>query len=226
MIGLSGLFVFGFFAGVKHAFDADHIAAVSSVASEQNSIKKSSLLGIFWGMGHALSLLAAGLIILLLRASVPEKLALSLELAVGIMLVILGVGMMAKIRKENLHLHRHSHGKSEHIHFHSHSLGSRHSHAHASFFIGLVHGLAGSAALALLVLATIDSLFAGLLYILIFSAGSIAGMMLVSSAISLPFILITGRLAGIHRLLKAGAGMISVLIGLTIIYGTAFAGGV
>ena len=216
------LFGFGFLLGVKHALDADHVAAVSALVSRSNSIKKFYILGAFWGFGHTISLLCVGLIILLLKITIPEKIALSFEFIVGIMLVILGLNVLLTINKNKIHFHRHKHGKEGHIHFHSHKLTKHHDHKHKLFhqslFIGLIHGLAGSAVLTLLVLTTIKSVWLGLIYILIFGIGSITGMILISSVISLPFTLIPNNLQRTQKFLRISAGLISMIIGLTIMY--------
>ena len=213
---------FGFLSGIRHAFDADHIAAVSTMVSKHKSVRKSSLLGMFWGFGHAISLFVIGLIILLLKITIPKKIVLSLELIVGIMLVILGVNSLFIIKRNKIHFHKHKHGKEEHTHFHSHKLEENHNHAHAplkqSLFIGVIHGLAGSAALTLLVLATVKSFWIGITYIFSFGLGSIMGMMLISSIISLPFLLISNKFQTTQKLLSISSGFISAVIGLTIIY--------
>lgn len=212
---------FGFLLGIKHALDADHIAAVSTIVSRNKSIKESSLVGMFWGFGHAIALLAIGFIILLLKIAIPEKIALSFELIVGIMLVLLGINLLMQIYKDKVHVHKHNHGKEKHIHFHTHKHTRQHSHTHSSsLYIGLLHGLAGSAALSLLVLSTINSIWLGLLYILIFSIGSIMGMMLISSIIAIPFKLIPKKLENTKTLLRASSALISIIIGLSVIYST------
>src|SRR3989344_2473341 len=208
VLGLLGL---GFLLGIKHAFDADHVAAVSAMATDNNSIKKSSLLGMFWGFGHTISLLIAGLAVLLLKITIPEKLALSFEFIVGVMLVALGINVFATINKNRIHFHSHSHGKEEHVHFHSHKS------LHRPLIIGLVHGLAGSAAISVLVLATINSLLLGLVYILVFGIGSIMGMMAISSIISLPFALVPKNLETTQKILKISAGLASAITGLIMI---------
>lgn len=217
-IGLLGL---GFFSGMRHAFDIDHVAAISAISSRHSSINKSSMLGMFWGLGHTASLLAVGLAVLLLKTKIPHKLALSLEFIVAAMLIILGISVLLAIRREKMHLHRHKHGNIEHAHFHSHKLAEYHGHGHIQFkkplVIGLVHGLAGSAALTLLILADIPSTLLGLAYILIFGAGSILGMMFLSAIISLPFRLMSSRLHNAQQLLRAGTGLISITIGFAMI---------
>lgn len=216
-ISLLGL---GFLSGLRHAFDIDHIAAVSTIISRP-SIRKLSLLGIFWGFGHTISLLLAGLIVLLLKITISEKLASLFELAVALMLVMLGINVLFAIKKEKMHIHKHRHGNIEHIHLHSHKSADYHKHKHVqlrkSLIIGLIHGLAGSAALTLLVLSGVDSALLGLAYILLFGMGSVIGMVIVSAIISLPFKLISGRLEAAQTLMRMGTGMISIIIGLAII---------
>ncbi len=217
-ISLLGL---GFLLGVKHAFDIDHIAAISTITSNQTSIKKSSLLGIFWGLGHTIALLAIGFILLLFKITIPERIALSLEFIVGIMLILLGFNVLIKINKNKIHLHSHMHGNQEHMHFHSHKSTKTHKHEHLqlnkSLFIGLIHGLAGSAAITLLILATINSFFLGLFYILIFGVGSVIGMVIISSIISLPFRLIPNNLQKTQKILRITTGLFSIIIGLTVL---------
>lgn len=214
------LLAFGFLMGLKHAFEADHVAAVSTVASNHKSIKKSSLLGMFWGFGHATSLIAVGLFVLLLKIKIPDRIALAFEFAVGAMLVLLGINILATMNKNKVHFHKHRHGKKEHIHFHSHMLDRNHNHWHLhakqSILIGSIHGLAGSAALILLVLSTINSIFIGLFYIALFSIGSVIGMALVSSLISLPQALIPNTFNQFQRWIRVSSSFFSISIGLFI----------
>ncbi|MBI2657399.1 urease accessory protein UreH [Candidatus Woesearchaeota archaeon] len=215
-ISLLGL---GFLSGLRHAFDIDHIAAVSAV-SNHSSIRKSSLPGLFWGFGHTISLFIAGLIVLLLKITIPEKLAVFFESVVAVMLIVLGINVLLAIRKEKIHFHIHRHGDIEHIHLHSHKSASHHLHRHTPFkkslIIGLVHGLAGSAALTLLILASIPSTVLGLAYILLFGTGSMLGMILASAIISLPFRLIPNKLHNAQKLLRLSTGLISITVGLAI----------
>lgn len=211
---------FGFLSGIRHAFEADHIAAVSTMAG--SPAKNQSLIGAFWGIGHLAALFAAGLIVLLFRISIPQKVALSLELAVGIMLVVLGADALAKANKYKIHFHRHRHGITEHIHFHSHISGKSHLHGHIqlkkSFAVGLVHGLAGSAALTLLVLMAAESVLSGLSYILMFGIGSISGMVLISNVILLPFRIFQKNIQAANKALSLCAGLFSVAVGFSILY--------
>jgi len=220
LFSLLSLLMLGFVLGLEHALDADHVAAVSAIASETKSVKKSSILGIFWGLGHTTTLFIAGIIVLIFKIVIPKNLALSFELLVGIMLIALGLGVLWKAAKSKIHLHIHEHDGAGHVHFHSHALSESHSHSHAhkSFIVGAVHGLAGSAALMLLVLSTADSLFSGLLYILVFGLGSIIAMLTISTIIGLPFRL-TSNFGKINGAIKLIAGFASIILGVSIIYG-------
>ena len=227
-IMLLNILGFGFLLGIKHALEADHITAVSTIAVNQNSMKKSCLLGAFWGFGHTISLFVAGLLILLLKITIPKKLVLSLEFIIGVMLILLGFKVFLTIKKEKIHFHKHRHGKKEHIHFHSHEPVKQHYHKHLPFkkslFIGLIHGFAGSAALSLLVLTTIQSFWMGVIYIAIFGLGSIIGMMLVGAVISLPLKLIPSYLIKSHKFLKFSIGLISIMLGFIMTYNLVFYG--
>jgi len=221
---LATLLGLGFVLGLKHALDADHVVAISTIVSHTKSLKKSSLFGAIWGVGHTTTLFLVGLAILIFKLTIPDKLALSFEFLVGIVLVVLGIDVLRKIIKEKTHWHRHQHGKVRHTHFHSHEALSSHNHLHKSFIVGMVHGLAGSAALMLLVLTTVKSISQGLLYILVFGVGSILGMLLVSGVIGLSF-LWTTRFDGLHNGVKVLTGSISIVLGFIIMYQIGFVNG-
>jgi high-affinity nickel permease len=214
LITLLGL---GLLLGLKHALDADHVVAVSTIVSQTGSLKKSSFYGVIWGLGHTVTLLIAGGIILGFKLAMPDKMALGFEFLVGIVLVILGLDVIRRMIKEKIHVHAHDHSGISHTHFHSHGKRTTHSHAHKSFIVGMVHGLAGSAALTLLVLSTVKSVFQGLMYILVFGAGSIAGMFIVSTIIGLPFVL-AAKFEKMHTLIGFLAGTISIVLGIMIMY--------
>jgi sulfite exporter TauE/SafE len=212
---------------MKHALDADHVVAVSTIITENRRLWRSALIGAFWGLGHTLTLLLVGIAILGLALTIPERVALGFEFAVGVMLVLLGLLVVRRMVRERWHLHAHEHEGQPHLHWHSHRKTLGHDHVHLpyrSLFIGMVHGLAGSAALMLLVLATIKSVWEGILYILIFGAGSIAGMMLITTVIGLPFIWAT-RLEQVHRVITAAAGLVSIGLGLVTMYAIGFEAG-
>lgn len=218
------LFGLGFVLGLKHALDADHVVAVSTIVSQTKSLKKSLLAGAIWGVGHTITLLLVGLVILIFKLTIPDKLALSFELIVGVVLVVLGVDVLRKVIKEKVHLHEHQHGSSVHTHLHPHKESWSHDHTHRSFVVGMIHGLAGSATLMLLVLTTVRSVFQGLLYILIFGVGSIIGMLIVSGIIGFPFLLLA-KFGKINNSVKILAGTISIVLGFTIMYKIGFVNG-
>jgi sulfite exporter TauE/SafE len=181
----------GFVLGLKHATEADHLAAVSTIVSQRRSLWQSAAVGVFWGIGHTAALVAAGFLVLCVGLVIPEKVANIFELLVALMIIFLGMRLL------RLHIHAHSHGGSSHIHFHFQN-EEHASSAHSglagwrSVIIGMIHGLAGSAALTLLVLSQVvrnGGVAMGFAYLLIFGMGSVAGMLVMSSLISLPFAL-------------------------------------
>lgn len=208
---------FGFLLGLKHALDADHVAAVSTMIARAKNIRVSSLLGALWGMGHTTTLLIVGAGVLALRISIPQKLAVSFELLVGIMLVLLGADVLRKLLKKNIHLHAHAHGGIEHVHMHTHDRSLIHDHRHRSFFIGIAHGLAGSAGLLLLVLASVASFQQGIVFILVFGLGTILGMCAVTTAIG-SVIYYLPKYKTIDMAVELCAGVGSIALGLFIIY--------
>lgn len=228
---LNGMFVtvlaLGFVLGLKHALDPDHVVAVSTIVGESKSVKRSSLVGTFWGLGHTMSLLLAGIVVIALKVRISDRLALWMEFAVALMLVLLGLRAMIKpLRGWKIHVHRHTHDGSSHIHVHMHRPGEEQAHQHRHliglgarpFFVGMVHGMAGSAALMILVLATIPSAVAGLLYIAVFGLGSVGGMLIMSSLISLPFVLTRKRFRVLSEGLQVAVGLFSLSFGLFLVW--------
>jgi ABC-type nickel/cobalt efflux system permease component RcnA len=226
---------FGFMLGLKHAVEADHIAAVSTIVTDRRSLWGSAIVGGVWGLGHTIALLAVGILVLLLDFQVSERVETLLEMGVGVMLVFLGLGVFLKIiRGGKLHLHQHEHGGRPHIHphLHEHSHGDEDAEPQTHhglslsprpLIIGLIHGLAGSAGLMLLMLPTIDSRSLGLLYIVIFGIGSIGGMMLMSLAIGIPLHFTARRFNRVNVLMRCFAGVLSFVLGLWILYEKGFA---
>ncbi len=222
----------GFVFGLKHALDADHLAAVSTIVSERKSWLSSSLVGGLWGIGHTASLLLAGVVVLLLKIPISERLESGLEMCVGLMLVGLGLNALMKLaRGGKLHLHQHAHGGHLHVHPHLHNPTEAKAHttqdeSHHGYkigqrplWIGMLHGLAGSAALLMFgLLTTIQSPALGMLYIVIFGVGSIGGMMLMSLLMSLPFHLTAHRFTQINWLARVVAGIFSIGFGLLMLW--------
>jgi hypothetical protein len=214
----------GFVLGLRHALDSDHLVAVSTVLAERPSWRASSLVGLSWGVGHTAVLLLVGAIVLTLRVQIPESLALAAEVAVGLMLVVLGGLLGMKLIRERWHLHRHDHDGLRHVHFHSHSLTSDHIHGHwwresvRPLCIGMAHGLAGSAALLLFVVASAESVIDGLMYIAVFGCGSILGMMLIGLALSLPVVWSLRLSRPLFLAVQGMASVGSITLGCWIVY--------
>ncbi|HET9845019.1 MAG TPA: sulfite exporter TauE/SafE family protein [Nitrospira sp.] len=216
----------GFVLGLRHALDSDHLAAVSTVLAERPSWRASGLVGLSWGLGHTVMLLFVGAIVLFLRVPIPQPVADAAECAVGLMLVTLGGLLGMKLLRERWHLHQHDHHGKRHVHLHSHAQSGDHRHAHwwresvRPLCIGMAHGLAGSAALLLFVVASAGSVVEGLIYIAVFGCGSIAGMMLIGLLLSIPVVwsLRLGRPVFLTLQGLASAG--SIALGLSIVYRT------
>ncbi len=239
----------GLVFGLKHATEVDHVIAVSTIVSEQRKLSRAALVGGLWGVGHTASLMLVGAMVLLLRVAIPERVANWLEFGVALMIIALGVNacLRALRRRTDIHLHKHQHGDDEvahaHVHFHepgmepsdlpsaAHAHAATHSHAvtrigFKPLLVGAMHGLAGSAALTLLVLTQINSPAIGLLYLTVFGVGSIFGMLLMSGLVGLPFALSARRFNGIHYGLQALAGVVSIAFGFWYAYETSVATGI
>ena len=251
MISLFSIVALGFFLGMRHATDPDHVIAVTTIVSRYRKISHAALIGAFWGVGHTLTILVVGSGIILFGWVIPARMGLSMEFSVGLMLILLGVlnltGMLqwitdtiasARGAAGSGHSHPRSHGDYIHTHPHRHE-PEAHSHlptqnplnwfdrqfGQLGFYqvvrplvVGLVHGLAGSAAVALLVLTTIRSPKWAIVYLLVFGVGTIAGMMLITGAMVLPFAYADKRFAPLNRGLRVASGLISVAFGLFLVY--------
>lgn len=221
------ILILGFLLGLKHAVESDHVAAVATIVSGERSVWRSSLVGALWGVGHTTSLTVVGIIVLWLRLGIPQSVGVAVEFVVGVMLVGLGVQALKRAgRTIRLHRHTHAHDGPVHAHFHLH-IGSEATHEHRhvpiptrSFWVGVVHGLAGSGALTVMVLAAAPSLLAGLGYVLIFGAGSIVGMLGMSGLIGLPFALTAGRLEVLSVRIQQVAGLGSIAVGVLVAWKT------
>jgi ABC-type nickel/cobalt efflux system permease component RcnA len=219
----------GFLLGARHALDPDHVVAISTILSERPSFRASGLIGFSWGFGHTAALFLAGLVVILLKAAIPEPLAALAEFGVGVMLLALGGSLAWRLYRQRWHLHAHRHGEKTHIHLHSHDVRPDHGHTHwlrlsvRPFCVGMVHGLAGSAALMLMVLSAVRTVWEGIAYILIFGAGSIAGMMLLGMLISLPLVLSTSLGQRAHLAVQGLASLGSIALGLLMMVRIVFA---
>jgi sulfite exporter TauE/SafE len=212
------LLAFGFLLGLRHALDVDHLAAVSTIVSARRGVWTSSLVGALWGLGHTAALLVVGLAVVALHAEIPPSVAHGLELGVAAMLVALGLNLLRTLRRGGrLHLHAHHHGGRLHVHPHVHRPGTAHDHPGPGprpFLVGLVHGLAGSAALMLAVAATIPSPALAMAYVTVFGCGSIGGMMAMSALVGVPLSLAAERFAPAEGVVRACAALASVAVGL------------
>lgn len=208
----------GFIFGLYHAIEADHLAAVSAIVSEHKNVLTASIIGGFWGVGHTISLFAVGALVIFVKVQISESTEGMLEGFVGIMLVVLGINAIRKIFKaEKVHTHTHNHDGHEHRHLHIHrkenSEASHHRFAPRAVIVGMMHGLAGSAGLMLLVLPTISSPAVAILYIAIFGIGSIAGMMIMSLLMGLPLYFTAGRFGLLNKGIRLLAGAFSLVWG-------------
>ena len=227
--------VAGFVIGLFHAFEPDHVVAVAtqnSKSAQKSSLSffqqirsgaiKSSILGALWGAGHTSSLVIVSLLIFVFSMNIPNEMFSNFEFGVGVMLVILGVFTYLNRRLvREKHIHTHTHDDLVHTHPHTHD--KVHSHGHKAYIIGCIHGLAGSGSLVVLALSTLHDLQTILSFILVFGIGSIVGMMLVSSAIGLPFSLSVYS-ERINKILRYLVGSISIIIGIDILYNIVISG--
>lgn len=220
-LGIVGVLGLGLVFGLKHATEADHVVAVSTIVSEHRNLFKAALVGGLWGIGHTFSIVVVGFVVLLLRVAIPKSVADWLEFGVAFMIIGLGVKALANALM----------GRGD-SHPHSHSLDKNDDSAGPGVFggrglagfsikpllVGAAHGLAGSAALTLLVLSQIPSILLGVTYLAVFGLGTVAGMLLMSGLIGIPFILSARGRSGLHYGLRIAAGLFSTLFGLWYAY--------
>ncbi len=254
MATLVSIVLLGFFLGMRHATDPDHVIAVTTIVSRQRRVGAAALIGALWGIGHTLTIVAVGGAIILFGVVIPPRVGLAMEFSVALMLILLGLlglaGIMRRIggavplagpdheHGRDVHSHPHVHGDYVHDHAHGQT-PSAHGHAEEDtplarldrrlcglgayqalrpLVVGVVHGLAGSAAVALLVLAAIPDPLWGVAYLVVFGVGTIAGMMLITAASVLPFALTAGRFAQMNRNLALASGVVSIGFGLFLAY--------
>jgi len=211
-----------FVLGVRHALDPDHLVAVSTLVAEERRLWPAARLGLWWGAGHLLPIAAVGLPLLALRVRLPEAWEHTVDLGVGVLLVVLGLRTLWALRRERVHFHVHEHDGRSHPHFHTHLGGPDHAHTHTSegargrisFLIGVVHGLAGSGAAAVVAMTAATSLAAGVAYLLAFGVGTWAGMFLTSLCIAAPTLAAVSRWERLYQIVRASAGLASVAVGV------------
>ena len=272
MISFLSIIAVGFFLGMRHATDPDHVIAVTTIVSRQRNLLKAAMTGIFWGIGHTLTIFVVGTLIILFDVVIPARIGLSMEFSVGLMLIILGVVNIASFLRSSrsiaqpyqpqpyqpqpyqpqpyeeeqvIHQHPHSHGDFVHSHPHGHS---PETHAHNAqqtpltwldrlfgriglyqqlrpLVVGIVHGLAGSAAVALLILATIRNPRWAIVYLLVFGAGTVGGMMLITMSIASAFNFFGKRHEKFSQRLGLASGLLSLAFGVALAYQIGVANG-
>ena len=257
MVSLLTVIGVGFLLGMRHATDADHVIAVTTIVTRQRSILRAGLIGILWGIGHTITILFVGAAIILFNLAIPTRVGLAMELAVGLMLILLGLLNLTGVTQwiTNRFTPVHSHGGFLHTHSGS-AGGDPHGLALADappiqtpveqepqgkfqtllarlglyqllrpLVIGLVHGLAGSAAVALLVLTTIRDPHWAIAYLLVFGLGTVAGMMLITMIIAAPIAYTGKRFTNFNRGLAVASGLVSVAFGLFVTFQIGFVDG-
>ena len=249
MIGLVSIIVIGFFLGMRHATDPDHVIAVTTIVSQQRRAGRAALIGAFWGLGHTVTILIVGSAIILFNLVIPPRLGLAMELSVGFMLILLGAWNLSSFLRSAralppgkghpiIHSHAHTHGDLVHTHVHAH-VSENHAHEAMNLplqhldsklggrgiyqfirplVVGIVHGLAGSAAVALLILASIRDSRWAVAYLLVFGIGTIAGMMLITMGIASTFHVVGSRFQVFSRRLALLTGLVSIAFGLVLAY--------
>jgi high-affinity nickel-transport protein len=258
MISFLSIVAVGFFLGMRHATDPDHVIAVTTIVSRQRNLLKAAMIGIFWGIGHTLTIFVVGAIIILFDVVIPARIGLSMELSVGLMLIVLGVMNIASFfraassispeghdQSEVVHRHPHRHGDYVHSHAHGHAPDT---HAHSldhtpltwldrvfgriglyqqlrPLVVGIVHGLAGSAAVALLILTTIRNPHWAIAYLLVFGAGTVGGMMLITMSIASAFNFFGKRHERFSQRLGLASGLVSLVFGVVLAYQIGVANG-
>lgn len=226
-----GILTLGLLLGLQHAMEADHLAAVASLTARDRSLGDAARQGTAWGLGHSLTLLLVGGGVLLIDGLIGERTALLLESVVGLMLILLGLDVLLRLWLKRVHFHIHSHDSETHIHAHAHAPGSRHDadphhHRHAkrlplrSLLVGMVHGMAGSAALIVFALGSVSSVWEGLAYIAVFGLGSVIGMTALAVVISLPLRWSARSLTWAHNGLTAVLGIFTLGLGMLILHQT------
>lgn len=227
---MQGFLTLGFLVGMQHALEADHIAAVSALATGGGSSRRGlALRGLAWGLGHTITLFSICTAVIVLGLNLTGQATAALEFAVGVMLVLLGLDVFRRMRRKRIHFHAHNHGVGGmHIHAHSHADTTiphgtdPHCHNHSqglplrALAVGLVHGAAGSAGLlALAVAATHDALTA-VGYVVVFGFGSLVGMGALTAAAAWPLGAAEKYAKWLYSGLSLGAAVLAVAIGINV----------
>jgi hypothetical protein len=254
MATLFAVTLLGFFLGMRHATDPDHVVAVTTIVSRERTMLHAAVIGVLWGLGHTFTILVVGSAIIVFKLTIPARLGLSMELCVGFMLILLGILNLSGLMRRAIEWSTIRRlGPDAHSHFllgrwmvHTHNgdgepvftdqvsiLGWTPQwwkklelfHVLRPLVVGMVHGLAGSAAVALLVLTAIAQPSWAIAYLLIFGLGTVAGMMLITAAIALPFAYTLQNFANLNKGLAMASGVLSVCFGLFLCYHIGFVDG-
>jgi hypothetical protein len=222
---MTSVLFLGLMIGMQHALEADHIAAVASIAARETTLKRAVTHGAAWGLGHTLTLMAVAGGVVVLGTTIDAQIAV-----VGVMLIGLGGHLLYRLWRDRIHFHVHRHtGGAAHFHAHSHKgeaqahKKSSHDHTHPrrlpvrTVLVGMMHGLAGSAALLILTASTVDSPALGLIYIALFGIGSIAGMAALSAVIAVPMSYSARFVTWANRSLQAGVAVATAGLGIWIV---------
>ena len=223
---MMSVLLLGFMIGLHHALEADHVAAVSSLVCGKSGVGRIVRHGALWGVGHTVTLLLVGGGAVLLKTAIDETFAVRIEALVGVMLIGLGGHVLYRLWRDRVHVHTHRHSDGT-MHFHAHShrgetgahdaMAHRHVHPRFSWLrtvlVGLMHGLAGSAALVVLTASTLDTPALGLAFILLFGVGSVVGMAALSTVLAFPLSLTARWLTGANCALQATVGLATVAVG-------------
>jgi sulfite exporter TauE/SafE len=224
-VGFLSILAMGFVLGIKHAIEPDHVIAVSTIASRSKKLWHSTLSGVFWGIGHTATLFIIGIILILMKGEIPNIWAMSLEFLVGIMLVYLGITSILSFNKTPVH--KHADGKVHKQLLTQNDTGESQNKEITytkSMMIGFVHGLAGSAAMVLLTMSTAKSVLEAVIYIIIFGAGTIVGMLFFTTILGIPFVL-SAKKVNINKTLIQITGGISTVFGIYYMYNLGIAEG-
>ncbi len=227
------VFFMGLLLGLRHALDADHIAAVAALATRARSVRETVRVGLAWGAGHAVTLFAAAGAVIAVDLEDSGRIAIAFEFAVGAMLVLLGLDVMRRVIRERVHAHAHRHARHEtHVHVHSHTGAGEHGepgHAHAhpaglsrrAALVGVMHGLAGSAALLLISVGAMETVAYAVAYVALFGLGSILGMAALSMTIALPLRRCAGMITWGYNGIHATVGAATIALGTMVLVETA-----
>ena len=242
MLSLFAILILSFLLGMRHATDPDHVVAITTIVTRQRGIAKAGLIGILWGLGHTFTIFFVGTMIILFRVTIPPRVGLSMELTVAAMLILLGVlnltGTLRWLQENFAPNLRHLAADTERSDLAAKSESPTPKLRLTSIFkglgpfnvlrplvVGIVHGLAGSAAVALLVMTTIPNPWWAIAYLLLFGIGTIAGMMLITALLAMPFAFTGITFLDWNRGMAIASGLLSLGFGLFLSYQIGFVDG-